>query len=84
MRVSIVIPVYNEEATIEKIVERVLAVDLGALEREIICVDDCSTDATATTLAGLASGIVRVIRHPANLGKGAAVRTGLARRPGTS
>lgn len=77
---SIVVPVYNEEATIGEILDRVRAVDLGpALARELIVVDDCSTDGTAGVLANEASHAdTMVIRHGRNRGKGAAVRTGLA------
>ena len=75
------IPVYNEQATVEQILGRVLAVDLPAgMEREIVLVNDASTDGTAEVLAGLeaehgADG-VRVLTHPQNRGKGAALATG--------
>jgi len=78
---SVVIPVYNEEATIREVVERVCAVDLGGLKREVIISDDGSTDATAAAAEGLRSQhtpIVRVYTSPANLGKGAAVRLGMS------
>ena len=70
---SIVIPVYNEAATLRQLVESVQAVSL-AVDREIIVVDDCSTDTTPDVIAGLD---VVSTRHSANRGKGAAVRTGL-------
>jgi len=74
MKLSVVIPVYNERETIDQIVERVQAVDLP---KEIILVDDCSTDGTADRLRALAErpGIV-VQTHGVNQGKGAALRTG--------
>lgn len=68
-------PVYNEIATIREILERVRRV---ALEKEIICVDDASTDGTADILEEEARrGDIKLLRHPRNMGKGAAVCTGL-------
>ena len=74
MKLSIVIPAYNEEATVEAIVRRVQAVDLGPVEKEIIVVNDGSKDGTEQILKKL-SGI-RPISHERNAGKGAAVTTG--------
>jgi glycosyltransferase involved in cell wall biosynthesis len=81
MLLSVLIPVYNEQATIELIVDQVRRVPV---RMEIICVDDCSTDGTGRVLdALLADGRVdRVIRHPHNRGKGAAIRTALAASTG--
>jgi len=80
MKLSIVIPVYNEEATVEALIARVRAVDL---EKEIIVVDDCSRDGTPEILARLAAdGELRVLRHERNQGKGAALRTGFAAATG--
>ncbi len=79
MKLSIVIPVYNEEQTVREVIVRVLAVDLGAIEREIIVVDDGSTDTTARVVDDAAeafAGQVRAMHSPINLGKGAAVRIG--------
>lgn len=79
MKLSVVIPVYNEEQTVHEVIVRVLAVDLGAMEREIIVVDDGSTDATARIVDEAARafpGLVRAMHSPINLGKGAAVRIG--------
>jgi glycosyltransferase involved in cell wall biosynthesis len=74
MRLSVVVPVYNENATIQKVVARVQA---SPVEKEIIIVDDCSTDGTRERLKELAgSGNVRVFYHERNQGKGAALRTG--------
>jgi dolichol-phosphate mannosyltransferase len=77
VRLSIVIPAYNEEAFIGTLLDRIAAVDLAplGLEKELIVVDDCSRDRTAA-IAGTHAG-VRVWRQPANGGKGAAVRTGI-------
>ncbi len=79
MKLSVVIPVYNEEQTVREVIVRVLAVDLGDLEREIIVVDDGSTDTTARVVDDAAAafpGQVRAMHSPINLGKGAAVRIG--------
>ena len=74
MKLSIIIPAYNEEATIEAIVHRVLAVDLGSVEKEIIVVNDGSKDGTEQILKGLPA--IRHISHERNAGKGAALTTG--------
>jgi len=71
---TVVIPVYNEEETVERLVERVKAVPV---DKEIILVDDYSTDGTGAKLRPMADGDrVRVLTHPKNRGKGAALRTG--------
>ena len=67
-------PIYNEEATAVEILNRVLAVNLAD---EIIVVDDGSTDGTGAALKKLASDRVRIVSHPHNRGKGAAVRSGI-------
>jgi glycosyltransferase involved in cell wall biosynthesis len=79
VKLSIVIPVYNEEQTVREVIERVLAVTLDGLDREIIVVDDGSTDASARVVddAALTFGDrVRAFHSPINLGKGAALRIG--------
>jgi glycosyltransferase involved in cell wall biosynthesis len=77
MKVSIVIPCYNEKNTIERIVE---AVRSAAIEsKEIIVVDDCSQDGTQAVLKERVSRLVdRILYHPINRGKGAALRSGFA------
>ena len=77
MQVSVVIPVYNEVSTIREIVARVQAVDL---DKEIIIVDDGSTDGTREQLQKitLSQENIRVLYHDRNQGKGAALRTGFA------
>ena len=73
MKLSVVMPVYNEEKTLETILGRVLrSPDL----LEIIVVDDASTDGTALALARVSDPRIRVFRHAKNRGKGAALRTG--------
>ena len=80
MKLSIVIPVYNEKKTILQVVEEIKNLDLSGLEKEIIIVDDCSTDGTRDLLADL-SGVV-VCLQDKNRGKGAAVKTGLQKASG--
>jgi glycosyltransferase involved in cell wall biosynthesis len=80
---SILMPVYNERATIEEATESVRAVDLP-IDRELIIVDDGSTDGTREWLTKQTwPDDVRVVLHERNEGKGAAVRTGLAAATGT-
>ena len=85
MKLSVLVPVYNEEATVEALLERVLAAE-APVEKEVIVVDDGSTDGTGERLAGFLSTHesvpVRLIRHQRNRGKGAAVRTALAAATG--
>ena len=76
-KVSIVIPVYNEVNTVHALLMRVVAADTLRLEKEVIVVDDGSTDGTRGVLARwVGHPLVRVIEKPRNEGKGAALRTG--------
>jgi glycosyltransferase involved in cell wall biosynthesis len=77
MKLSVVIPVYNEARTIADIIERV---DRVAVDKEIIVVDDCSTDGTREALAAISAKFsnLAVLRHERNMGKGRALRTGFA------
>ena len=79
MKVSILVPAYNEINTIAKMLERLRQVPL---DKEIVVVDDGSTDGTRAYLAGLHEEGLRVILHPQNRGKGAALRSALARATG--
>jgi len=78
---SVLIPLYNEEEFIGPLLDRVLAAPLPAgLERELIVVDDCSTDGSAEIAEAKAAktpGVIRVLRHSRNQGKGAAIRTAI-------
>jgi len=75
MKLSVIMPVYNEKDTIAEILERVLATELA---NEVVVVDDGSTDGTADVLRNLqADSRVKIITAPENRGKGAAVRTGI-------
>lgn len=75
MKLSVIIPIYNENCTIREIFDCVKAVDIN---KEIILVDDFSTDGTRDILAGLADETTRVYFHDQNRGKGAALRTGIS------
>ena len=83
MKVSIVMPCYNERTTIDSIIEKVLKVKLD-IERELIIVDDCSTDGCGDYLVSIASKHqnVKIFRHEHNQGKGAALRTGFKNATG--
>lgn len=81
MKLSIIIPVYNEEQTIAEVIERVWAVDLGGMEREVIIANDGSSDGTRRAIDAsrwINDPRVKSYDSPINLGKGAAVRLGLA------
>jgi glycosyltransferase involved in cell wall biosynthesis len=83
-KLSIVIPVYNEERWIAELLERVLAADSSGLAKELVCVDDCSTDNSAKILADAAArhSEIKVFRQERNRGKGAALRRGFEEATG--
>ena len=80
-KLSVIVPVYNELNTVAEAIRRARSVDLP-LDRELIVVDDGSTDGTRDLLPTLADSKVRVVFHPTNRGKTAAIRTGLAHATG--
>ncbi len=78
MKLSVIMPCYNERRTIIEIVSRVQSVDLHGIERELVIVDDGSTDGTRDILAEMnGKNNVRVFLQPKNCGKGAAVARGV-------
>jgi glycosyltransferase involved in cell wall biosynthesis len=83
-KLSIVVPAYNEEQTLARCIERVLAIADEHLELEVLIVDDASRDRTLARANELASahGAVRVIHHDVNQGKGAALHTGFRHATG--
>lgn len=82
-KLSIIMPVYNEKSTILEILEKVKALDLEDIEKEIIIVDDCSTDGTREIIKSLGSDSnYKIYFHEKNKGKGGAVRTGLEQATG--
>ncbi len=84
MKLSIVIPIFNEAEVLETAIRRLLEVDLGPeVEAELIAVDDCSTDGTRERLVELGEELgFTVLLHEQNRGKGAALRTGFTAATG--
>jgi dolichol-phosphate mannosyltransferase len=82
-KLSVIICCYNEAATIEEVIEKTRRVDLGSRwSREIIIVDNYSTDGTREILGRIEQGVATVIFHDGNLGKGASIRSGIAAMSG--
>jgi len=81
VKVSIIIPVYNEKKTIAEILSRVHTVEVG-LEKEIIIVDDFSQDGTRQILERLHDPNLKIFFHSKNMGKGAALHTGFSKAEG--
>ncbi len=79
LKISVVMPIYNEAATVKSIIELVCEQEMVD---ELVVVDDCSTDGTAEILAAVDNPAVKVLRHEQNRGKGAALRTGFAAASG--
>jgi glycosyltransferase involved in cell wall biosynthesis len=80
MKLSVIVPVYNEEQTIGAVIDRIRAVNLGSIEKEIIVANDGSSDGTRRAIdegPWRNDPGVCVLHSPINLGKGAAVRLGL-------
>ncbi|MBU1913409.1 MAG: glycosyltransferase family 2 protein, partial [Candidatus Omnitrophica bacterium] len=79
MKISVVMPVFNEKDTIRDIIGRVMNVDF---EKELIIVDDGSKDGTREILAGIKMDGVKIIYHDKNQGKGKALKTGIKNSTG--
>jgi glycosyltransferase involved in cell wall biosynthesis len=79
MKLSVLIPVFNEEGTVKDLLDHVLAVPI---EKEVIVVDDCSTDKTWSVLQSIPDPSVRIFRHEVNQGKGSGIRTALSHASG--
>ena len=78
---SIIVPAFNEEKTISEILNKIFQTDLSGWHKEVIVIDDGSTDHTRALLESM-SGRIRLLRHKTNRGKGAAIRTGLSEATG--
>ena len=74
---SVIVPVFNERVTVAEVIRRIRAVEVP-VDVEVIVVDDGSSDGTDKVLTALGDSTVRVLTHPVNQGKGAAIRTGMA------
>lgn len=83
-KLSIIVPVFNEEKTIEEIIHRIKEVRIANFTKEIIVVNDGSTDSTASTISKIKFKMpdIKIIMHEKNSGKGSAVRTGLKNATG--
>ncbi len=83
MKLSIIIPVYNEEKTVAQLLEKVAKISMPNIEKEVIIVDDGSTDATEKEISSMMQKFsgrnihMKKLKHKKNLGKGTAIRTGL-------
>ena len=87
MKLTLIVPVHNEEATVQEVLKRVVGVDLGNWQREIIVVNDGSSDGTKNILQAICSGPdgyrdITLLHHEKNLGKGAAMRSGFKKATG--
>lgn len=82
MKLSVIIPVYNEEKTVRQLVEKVAGIKVTGMTKETVIVNDGSTDGTAAELKKIKLTGVKIITHPKNMGKGAAIRTGMSQSDG--
>ena len=80
MKLSIIIPIYNEENTISKIVDIIKKIDLGKIDKEIVVVDDGSNDNSLNVLKTIKN--IKLIAHQRNKGKGAAIKTAIKHSTG--
>lgn len=80
MKLSVIIPVFNEEKTVGQVISRLAKLRIRNTQLEIVVVNDGSTDQTENEIKKIKSEVkdLTVIRHPVNMGKGAAVKTGIA------
>ena len=84
MKLSIIIPVFNEEKTISEVIKRVSSLKIANISKEVIVVDDGSTDSTPSVISNFKFPIsnLKMLRHKKNLGKGSAVKTGIKNATG--
>ena len=81
-KLSVIIPVYNEASTIKRVVQKVKSAGPKGVLKEIIIVDDCSQDSTKGILKKFNDSSIKIFFHRINMGKGAAIRTGLKHATG--
>lgn len=82
IKLSVIIPAYNEEKTIMEIVNKVVKVPLNNIKKEIIIIDDFSTDKTKEILKKIRNRNIKIFYHLKNMGKGSAIRTALKHATG--
>ena len=82
MKLSVIIPAFNEEKNILEVINKVKKVNLGNITKEIIIIDDFSTDNTKKILSQLKDSSLKIFFHQKNQGKGASIRTGLKHASG--
>ena len=82
LKLSVIIPVYNEEKTIKKVIDNVKNVQLKNIAKELVVVDDFSTDNTRNILKNISNKTLKILFHKKNMGKGAAIRTGIQNSTG--
>lgn len=81
-KLSVIVPVFNEEKTIQKIIQKIKSTKLKNISKEIIVVDDFSIDATRDILRKINDNSVKIYYHAKNCGKGTAIKTGLKNATG--
>ena len=82
MKLSILVPVFNEKKTILYVIDRLVELKLDGIEKEIVVVDDGSTDGTREILKGISSDGMTIVFHEKNIGKGCAIRTAIENSSG--
>jgi len=85
MKLSIIIPAYNEERTIEKIIDKIESIKLiNNFKKELVIVDDCSKDSTFKKIMGMKKKYknIKIVKHKKNQGKGTAIRNGIKHATG--
>src|SRR3989344_2587208 len=82
MKLSIIMPVYNEEKTLLQIYHKVKNTKLNNIEKEIVIIDDCSTDSSWNIIKEIKDLNVKKVKHKKNIGKGGAIKTGLKHASG--
>ncbi len=82
-KISVIVPVYNEEKTILEVIKRIKKIKIKNVSKEVIVVDDFSTDGTKSILKEIKESSIKIIYHKKNMGKGAAIRTALNHAIGT-
>lgn len=82
IKLSVIIPVYNEERTISDVINEVKKVKIKGIAKEMIVVDDSSTDNTKSILKKIKDKSIKIFYHKKNMGKGAAIKTGLKNSTG--